>query len=39
MAKMTASANHSIKQVALAEEEVNRSGQEEEEPGGGSTNT
>ena len=29
MAKMTGSANHSIKQVALAEEEVNKSGQEE----------
>ena len=29
MAKMTGSANHSINQVALAEEKVNRSGQEE----------
>ena len=29
MAKLTGSTNHSIKQVALAEEEINRSGQEE----------
>ena len=29
MAKMLGSANRSIKQVALAEEEANRSGQEE----------
>ena len=29
MAKMTGSNNHSIKQVALVEEKVNRSGQEE----------
>ena len=29
MAKMTGSTNHSIKRVALVEEKVNRSGQEE----------